>query len=107
MENRQVFQDDEPCVLHLTHSPVTIINERHHPFPQAWQKALWGEVRDDRTVSLCATGHNSVHAAITYYEKNHRFPAWCIGKTRDLAQSAFEFRAEQEDIMKKEHSHDE
>jgi hypothetical protein len=68
---------------------VTIVNELHHPFPQEWQKELWGEVRDDRRVSLCATGHNNVHAAIAYYEKNKKFPAWCVGATRDLAERAF------------------
>ena len=84
-----VTQSVAPCVLHKTHSPVTVINELHHPFPQAWQKQLWGEVLDDRTVSLCATGHNNVHAAISYYEKHNKFPDWCVGATRDLAEEAF------------------
>lgn len=84
------LQTAEPCVLHAEHRPVTIVNELHHPFPQEWQKALWGEVRDDRRVSLCATGHNNVHAAITYFEKNGEFPGWCVGKTRELAKTAFD-----------------
>jgi len=90
MDNRmEVSQVEEPCVLHKFHSPVTVVNERHHPFPQAWQKTLWGEVRDDRTVFVCATGHNSVHSAISYYARNQKFPEWCVGKTRDLAEEAF------------------
>lgn len=89
MDRMEIAQEAVPCVLHASHSPVTIVNELHHPFPQAWQKKLWGEVRDDETVSLCATGHNNVHAAITYFEKNKKFPDWCVGKTRDLAEEAF------------------
>ena len=82
-----------PCVLHAVHSPITVVNELHHPFPQAWQKRLWGEVRDDHTVSVCATGHNNVHAAIAYKEKNGKFPDWCVGATREMAQRAFDFLA--------------
>lgn len=87
--NREVYQRSAPCVLHKTHSPVTVVNELHHPFPQAWQKEIWGEVRDNRTVSVCATGHNSVHNAITYYVNNGKYPEWCVGKTRDIVEEAF------------------
>lgn len=80
--------------MHKVHSPITVINELHHPFPQAWQKKIWGEVRDDTTVSICATGHNSVHTAINYYEKYNKYPAWCVGTTRDLAERAVTSRAE-------------
>lgn len=90
----QASQVDKPCVLHAEHRPVTIVNELHHPFPQEWQKKLWGKVRDNRMVSLCATGHNNVHAAISFYEKNGKFPDWCVGKTRELAQTAFDRLAE-------------
>jgi hypothetical protein len=89
----QVGQQAAPCVLHKTHAPITVVNELHHPFPQEWQKEIWGKVNDNRTVSLCATGHNNVHAAITYFEKNKKFPEWCIGATRELAQRAFDLRA--------------
>lgn len=92
MNIREVAQWDAPCVLHKFHSPVTIINERHHPFPQSWQRALWGEVRDNRTVSVCATGHNSVHEAIRVFERTQKFPEWCIGSTRDLVEEAFRLR---------------
>jgi hypothetical protein len=89
MERLQATQEDSPCVLHKTHTPVTVVNELHHPFPQEWQKELWGEVRDNRRVSLCATGHNNVHAAIENYKKTNKFPDWCVGATRDLAELAF------------------
>lgn len=93
MDRMEVSQEQAPCVLHKSHTPVTIVNELHHPFPQAWQKALWGEVRDDTTVSICATGHNNVHAAIAYYEKYKKYPEWCVGATRDLAEQAVTLRA--------------
>lgn len=89
-----VSQEESPCVLHRTHKPISVINEMHHPFPQEWQKDVWGEVRDKRMVSLCATGHNTVHAAISYYLKHSEYPSWCIGKTRDLAERAFELKNE-------------
>ncbi len=86
-------QSKAPCVLHASHSPVTVINELHHPFPQAWQRKIWGEVRDDRTVSVCATGHNNVHQAILNFEFTGTYPSWCVGKTRDLAEEAVTLRA--------------
>jgi hypothetical protein len=92
MESREVVSWEEPCVLHASHSPVTIINERHHPFPQAWQEQLWGEVRDDRVVSVCATGHNSIHYAIGIVERTGKYPSWCVGKTRDIVEEAFALR---------------
>lgn len=95
-EPRTVSQEDAPCVLHRHHSPVTIQNEYHHPFPQAWQKNLWGEVRDDRVVSVCATAHNSVHIAISELEKTGKIPLWCVGTTRDLVEEAFRLREEAE-----------
>lgn len=83
----------KPCVLHRFHSPITILNEEHHPFPQSWQRKIWGEVRDNLTESVCATGHNSVHYAIDYFEDTGKFPWWCRGKTRDMAERAFALRA--------------
>jgi aminopeptidase C len=94
MNTNEVSQYAEPCVLHKTHSPITVINERHHPFPQAWQIDLWGDVRDSRTVAVCATGHNSIHEAIRYHEQWNKFPDWCRGATRLLAQEAFDLRDE-------------
>lgn len=88
-----ISQEQAPCVLHKTHSPITVVNELHHPFPQEWQKEIWGEVRDDRTVSLCATGHNSVHAAIRERLKTGSLPAWCVGATRELVLEAFFLKA--------------
>lgn len=89
---RTVSQRDMPCALHSFHSPITVVNELHHPFPQAWQKDVWGEVRDSRVVSLCATGHNSVHKAINVFEETGKWPDWCVGATRDLAEQAFLLR---------------
>lgn len=88
--NYTITQDEAPCYLHKSHSPITVINEEHHPFPQAWQKNLWGEVRDDRTVPLCATGHNTVHYALLKFEQTGKWPDWCVGSTRDLCELAYE-----------------
>lgn len=82
---RQINQMVAPCVLHVTHSPVTVINELHHIFPMEWQRAIWGEVRDRETRPICSTGHNTLHAAQRYYDKNGLWPTYCVGATRDMA----------------------
>jgi len=89
---RSVSQDVRPCELHAVHTPVTVVNELHHAFPQEWQKDIWGEVRDKTLVSICSTGHNTIHAAIRYYEKHFEWPSYCVGKTRDLAVYAVDAR---------------
>lgn len=90
---KRALQTTRPCYLHRFHSPLTVVNEEHHPHPQEWQKALWGKVKDNRTVSLCATGHNTVHYCIDYFEKNGKYPLWCRGATRALVQRAFILQA--------------
>ena len=90
---RSVSQDDRPCELHATHTPITVVNELHHAFPQEWQKDLWGEVRDKTLISMCATGHNNVHAAIRYFTKYGEVPAWCVGKTREAVLYAVASKA--------------
>lgn len=82
------FTTSEPCVLHDYHRPLSVVNELHHPFPQEWQRELWGEVRDDRRVSICATGHNNVHAALSWHAAYGEWPRWCVGNTRDLCELA-------------------
>lgn len=81
-------------MLHSTHSPITVLNELHHIFPQEWQRDIWGEVRDQRKASICATAHNSIHVALRAYDRGEGWPAWCVGKTRDLAMLAIVRRAE-------------
>lgn len=82
---RRIDHRAAPCGLHTFHSPITVQNELHHPFSQYLQRRVWGEVRDHRLVSLCGTGHNTVHVALRYFEKFHMWPDWCVGRTRDLA----------------------
>lgn len=93
VEVMSVSQDVRPCELHAFHSPVTVVNELHHAFPQEWQNDLWGEIRDKTLVSVCSTSHNTVHAALRYYDKTGTWPDYCIGRTRDLAQYAIDARA--------------
>lgn len=83
-----VSQEDKPCVLHTDHSPITVVNELHHVFPMEFQNDVWGEVRDNTRISVCSTGHNNIHAAIRYWDKNHRWPDWCRGMTRLYASLA-------------------
>jgi hypothetical protein len=47
-----------PCVLHKTHSPLPIINHRHHVVPKSWG----GE--EDQWEPVCPTGHENVHEAL-------------------------------------------
>ena len=79
---RKVTQHDRPCEVHKYHSPITVINELHHIFPQEKQKRVWGEVRDNREVSLCGTGHNTVTQSWLYHDKHLEWPEWCIGESR-------------------------
>lgn len=83
-----VNQDVAPCELHTSHSPITIVNERHHIFPLYLQTRVWGEVQDQRKMVICSTAHNTVHFAIEYYFKNNKWPVNVVGKTRDLAELA-------------------
>lgn len=83
---RQVNQDELPCEIHDLHRPVTVINELHHIFPQYLQKEVWGEVRDQRMVSLCATGHNTVTYAWQLFTRKGYWPRFCIGRTRDVCE---------------------
>lgn len=78
----------KPCALHLGHHPVTVYNEQHHIFPEYLQKRVWGETRDKEKVSICATGHNTVHGAITAFLDTGIWPRYATGKTRDLAKQA-------------------
>lgn len=85
---RTITSDKAPCVLHETHSPVTIINELHHPIPQTWQEHKWGEVRLG-PVPVCATGHNTFHEALRrVINHGEHMPRWCVGKTRHMVEFA-------------------
>lgn len=82
-----VSQDTEACVLHLFHSPRTVINERHHMLPEAVQMKQWGEVRDKRTITICATVHNSIHYAYDRMMRGLPRPVWCTGKMREVVET--------------------
>lgn len=89
-EVQTVSQDVEPCVLHDSHSPITVVNERHHVFPLYLQERKFGEgnTPDQEKRAVCATGHSNVHAAITQFLKTGIYPDWCRGRTRDMAEEA-------------------
>ena len=83
-----VPQSQEPCWLHLNHHPITVFNERHHVFPEYLQRRVYGRTLDQEKRSICSTGHNTVHGAITYFLDNGTWPKYARGKTRELAQEA-------------------
>lgn len=85
-----IQNDIAPCQLHASHTPITIINELHHIFPEFLQRRVWGKTVDQRKISICSTGHSSVHYAIDTYLRLGTWPSNIVGKTRDLAQLAIE-----------------
>lgn len=91
---RSIPHAKAPCVLHRTHSPITVINELHHVFPMEWQRAIWGEVRDKQTISVCSTGHNNIHEAHRIHKRTGEFPTWCVGETREWAAEGLRRRQE-------------
>lgn len=85
---RQVTEKERPCEIHLLHRPATVINELHHIFPQELQREVWGETLDQRVVSICATGHNTVTQAWLLFLKDnsHDWPKWLVGVSRDICE---------------------
>lgn len=81
-----VAQWDEPCELHDYHSPVTVINEHHHIFPQELQRKLWGETRDQRVVTVCSTGHNTITYGWQQFLKDYDWPEWLRGRSRIICE---------------------
>lgn len=57
--------DRAPCRCVKEHTPVPVLTEQHHVYPQAEQIRAHGAVVDQERVSLCSTGHHNVHAYIT------------------------------------------
>jgi hypothetical protein len=93
-EARKVSQEKKPCVLHASHSPITVINEEHHWVPQAWQLAVWREVRLGPD-PICATSHNSYHEALRRVVNHHEpVPSWCRGRMREEILRAVIWHAE-------------
>lgn len=56
--------EQAPCQCVKDHTPVPVLTEQHHVYPQAAQIAVYGRVVDQERVSLCSTGHHNVHAYI-------------------------------------------
>lgn len=86
----RALQKDHPCELHISHSPITVINEGHHRFPQFLQRRVYGKVIDNRLIYICATSHNTVHDAIYSWEDDGHIPKWIVGKTKDLIEEGIE-----------------
>jgi hypothetical protein len=84
----QITQQKAPCVLHRFHSPVTVINELHHAFPEYMQAHLWGKTLDQTKISICATGHNTLHATINALMAGQPIPRGVGFTTRRYAKYA-------------------
>lgn len=53
-----------PCQCVKEHTPVPVLTEQHHVYPQGEQIKAHGSVTDQDRVALCSTGHHNVHAYI-------------------------------------------
>lgn len=85
---RGILQAIAPCSVHSAHTPVTVINELHHIFPEYMQRRVWGMTKDQRKVSICATGHSSVHYGLEQFLRYGTWPRVIVGSTRELAELA-------------------
>jgi hypothetical protein len=89
-------QTSAPCTIHTRHDPFSRINQKHHVFPQ-WLQALVPNTNPlaptvaRETVTVCATGHANVHAAINTYITTRAWPAWARGRQKALATEAIYF----------------
>lgn len=78
------------CEVHGRHTPHTVVNERHHVFPQALQIALLGRVVYPETQVICATGHNTVHHGLAEALAGRPIPADVRNEERALVLRAIE-----------------
>lgn len=56
---------EAPCQCVTGHTPVPVLTEQHHVYPQGEQIKVYGRVVDQERVPLCSTGHHNVHVYIT------------------------------------------
>lgn len=57
---------ENTCVMHLDHSPRSLLLEIHSVFPRYLQEIVWGKgiVRDTETVTVCPTGRANIRLAL-------------------------------------------
>jgi hypothetical protein len=65
-------QTTAPCAVHRYHTPTSHINEVHH----IWPVGDGGPDIPANKVTICATGHNSVHHLLDAYRRAGGDPGW-------------------------------
>jgi hypothetical protein len=61
-----IRQTSAPCQVHERHVPPTHINEHHH----VWPKGDGGPDIPENVITVCASGHNSIHLLIDLFKTN-------------------------------------
>jgi hypothetical protein len=87
-EHLTIAQKVAPCTVHSTHAPHTMVNERHHVFPQALQIALLGKVVHLELRVVCGTGHSTIHYGINERLAGRQVPSEIRGAERALVEQA-------------------
>jgi hypothetical protein len=77
------------CVAHSTHTPIPWRLEKHHVLLLAWTKLL-GQ-RPSRTVPICPTGHDQIHAAISQLVTGNDELPHRLGPIRPFVEEAMAF----------------
>jgi hypothetical protein len=80
-----------PCDVHGQHQPTSHINEIHH----VWPLGAGGPNIHDNKVTVCATGHNSIHDLLNQWLKAKGDPGWDVQRhythwERHLAKLGYE-----------------
>jgi hypothetical protein len=71
MDTRSTTQ---PCQVHVSHQPRSHINEHHHIWPLGHAGPDVGANR----ITVCASGHNSIHALLDKWLAADGDPGWDV-----------------------------
>ena len=66
------MQTTAPCTVHATHQPTPHINEIHH----VWPLGHGGPNVPENKITVCSTGHNSIHDLLDKWLKAGASPGW-------------------------------
>jgi hypothetical protein len=85
------MKTSQPCQVHKRHSPPTHVNEIHH----IWPLGNDGPNVLGNKVTVCATGHNSIHQLLAEWLRLDAKPSWLFRRRytsgeRMLAQLGYE-----------------
>jgi len=74
-----------PCQVHNAHNPRSHINEVHH----VWPLGDGGPDITANKVTVCATGHNSIHMLLAAYRKVNGDPGWEVRRHFTTQERAY------------------